>query len=179
MPFEILKQRFNPNIAAKSKSQLAVCLPGIRAWSTYPNKQKQKNMGIKYAKASADGSQIIFSAADSAGRNVESLLNNGFLPLMEEALPDAPLGDFECYEPRYRVEEECVVKYFELVADAPSLIARRIEELMAQLDESDYRVVKSYEMAMVGKSSPYDIEALHAERSALRSEVQALRARLR
>lgn len=49
-----------------------------------------------------------------------------------------------------------------------------IESLKAQLAESDYKVIKIAECAAVGAASPYDAQALHTERQALRDQINAL-----
>lgn len=43
-----------------------------------------------------------------------------------------------------------------------------------KLTESDYKIIKCYEYSLVGLELPYDIEALHAEREAIREEIRAL-----
>lgn len=49
-----------------------------------------------------------------------------------------------------------------------------IDELKKKITESDYKVIKCHEYALVGKELPYDIEALHAERQALRDKINEL-----
>ena len=49
-----------------------------------------------------------------------------------------------------------------------------IESLKMQLAESDYKVIKIAECAAVGEPSPYDAQALHIERQALRDQINAL-----
>lgn len=50
----------------------------------------------------------------------------------------------------------------------------RIAELKAQLDGTDYKVIKCAESQLAGVELPYDIAALHAERQALRDEINQL-----
>lgn len=55
----------------------------------------------------------------------------------------------------------------------------RIADLEAQLSESDYKVVKYAEAQITGDTLPYSAEemsALHAEREALRKEINNLQA---
>ena len=49
-----------------------------------------------------------------------------------------------------------------------------IEQLKAQLAESDYKVIKIAECAACGLSSPYDAEALHSERQSIRDRINEL-----
>lgn len=49
-----------------------------------------------------------------------------------------------------------------------------IEELKAQLSESDYKVVKLAECLAIGSEMPYNAQALHAERQALRDRINQL-----
>ena len=55
---------------------------------------------------------------------------------------------------------------------------QKIGQLQAELDSTDYKVIKCYEYSLVGKETPYDIETLHAERQALRDEINVLQAEL-
>ena len=50
----------------------------------------------------------------------------------------------------------------------------RIAELKAQLDGTDYKVIKCAESQLAGLDLPYDIATLHAERQALRDEINEL-----
>lgn len=52
--------------------------------------------------------------------------------------------------------------------------AQRIAELKAQLTATDYKVIKCSECQLLGKEMPYDVEALHAQRQALRDEINKL-----
>lgn len=49
-----------------------------------------------------------------------------------------------------------------------------IEALKAQIAGSDYKIIKCYEYALNNLSLPYDMEALHNERQAIREEINAL-----
>ena len=50
----------------------------------------------------------------------------------------------------------------------------RIAELKAQLDGTDYKIIKCSECQLAGVELPYDIVALHAERQAIRDEINQL-----
>ena len=46
--------------------------------------------------------------------------------------------------------------------------------LELRLTKSDYKVIKCYEYSLAGLDLPYDIEALHTEREAIRDEIRKL-----
>ena len=50
----------------------------------------------------------------------------------------------------------------------------RIDELKAQLATTDYKIIKCSEYQLAGVPLPYDIATLHAERQALRDEINQL-----
>lgn len=50
----------------------------------------------------------------------------------------------------------------------------RIAELKAELDSTDYKIIKCSECSLAGEEMPYDIVALHAQRQALRDEINEL-----
>lgn len=49
-----------------------------------------------------------------------------------------------------------------------------VEELKMQLAESDYKVIKIAECVACGLQMPYDAEALHSERQAIRDRINEL-----
>lgn len=52
----------------------------------------------------------------------------------------------------------------------------RISELKAQLDGTDYKIIKCSECQLAGVELPYDIVELHTARQALRDEINELEA---
>lgn len=50
----------------------------------------------------------------------------------------------------------------------------RIDELKAQLSASDYKVIKCMEAQLSGEEMPYDIQEIHAERQAIRDQINEL-----
>ena len=52
--------------------------------------------------------------------------------------------------------------------------AAEVEELKMQLADSDYKVIKIAECVACGLPMPYDAEALHSERQALRDRINLL-----
>ena len=53
---------------------------------------------------------------------------------------------------------------------------QRIWELKDQLAQGDYKIIKCAEAQLTGEPMPYDIEALVAERNAMRDEINELEA---
>lgn len=52
--------------------------------------------------------------------------------------------------------------------------AEKIRELKALLSATDYKVIKCSECQLLGQEMPYDIEVLHAERQAIRDQINEL-----
>lgn len=57
-------------------------------------------------------------------------------------------------------------------------IEQQIESLKMRLSENDYKIIKCSEYQLTGQSLPYNIIALHAERQALRNQINVLEALL-
>ena len=53
---------------------------------------------------------------------------------------------------------------------------QRIWELKEQLAQGDYKIIKCAEAQLTGEPMPYDIEALVAERNAIRTEINEIEA---
>ena len=53
---------------------------------------------------------------------------------------------------------------------------QRVWELKDQLAQGDYKIIKCAEAQLTGEPMPYDIEALVAERNAMRAEINELEA---
>lgn len=51
---------------------------------------------------------------------------------------------------------------------------QKIFELQSQLNETDYKIIKCNEYSLAGLELPYDIEALHKERQAIRDKINQL-----
>jgi len=49
-----------------------------------------------------------------------------------------------------------------------------INNLKSQLEETDYKIIKSSEYQLLGLEVPYNLEELHAERQALRDRINEL-----
>lgn len=53
---------------------------------------------------------------------------------------------------------------------------RQIEELKYQLTSTDYKIIKCSECSLAGEQMPYNIIELHAQRQAIRDEINELEA---
>lgn len=71
----------------------------------------------------------------------------------------------EAYNGEVTVEE---------VADPELTVEEQIAALKEQLSATDYKIIKCSEASLVGEELPYDITALHAERQAIREQINAL-----
>lgn len=59
-----------------------------------------------------------------------------------------------------------------------SQVTAQIDGLKAQIAASDYKVIKTYEYTLLGEQTEYDMEAVHAERQALRDQINTLETQL-
>lgn len=57
-------------------------------------------------------------------------------------------------------------------------VTAQINDLKAQIAASDYKIIKTYEYTLLGEQTEYDIEAVHAERQALRDQINTLEMQL-
>ena len=59
-----------------------------------------------------------------------------------------------------------------------SQVIAQIDDLKARIAASDYKIIKTYEYTLLGEQTEYDIEAVHAERQALRNQINTLETQL-
>ena len=59
-----------------------------------------------------------------------------------------------------------------------SQVITQIDDLKARIAASDYKIIKTYEYTLLGEQTEYDIEAVHAERQALRDQINVLETQL-
>ena len=58
--------------------------------------------------------------------------------------------------------------------EAGPSIEEQIAALKTELSSTDYKIIKCSEASLVGEELPYDIVALHAERQAIRNQINEL-----
>lgn len=51
---------------------------------------------------------------------------------------------------------------------------QEISKLKEQLQQSDYMIIKCYEYQLADKELPYNLEALHRDRQAMRDKINQL-----
>ena len=59
-----------------------------------------------------------------------------------------------------------------------SQVTAQIAGLKNRIAASDYKIIKTYEYALLGEQTEYDIEEVHAERQALRDQINTLEIQL-
>ena len=59
-----------------------------------------------------------------------------------------------------------------------SQLTAQINDLKDRIAASDYKVIKTYEYTLIGEQTEYDIEEVHAERQALRDQINTLEIQL-
>ena len=84
--------------------------------------------------------------------------------IIVDSLPEGDITDYLCFND--------VFIYSPVEVVIP--IEQQIAELKAELESTDYKVIKCYEAQLVGKILPYDITELHTERQALRDKINEL-----
>ena len=62
------------------------------------------------------------------------------------------------------------------IPEVPVDNSTEIAKLKAELESTDYKIIKCYEAQLVGEELPYDVVALHAERQSLRDKINELEA---
>lgn len=59
-----------------------------------------------------------------------------------------------------------------------SQMTAQINDLKDRIAASDYKVIKTYEYTLIGEQTEYDMETVHAERQALRDQINTLETQL-
>lgn len=126
---------------------------------------------MELAKILPDGTADIRFCPPSHGERMAQLREAGFLNFVPTEQPQADTG-FVAVD-SFAVVDGCVVQSWKIKVD-PVLMQSRIDELKAELAESDYKVTKCYEASLVGESLPYNITELHRERQSIRDEINRL-----
>lgn len=89
-------------------------------------------------------------------------------------------GEYDSPKPYYIEEGESVIQKWEVISNDPAKIASKISSLKSELEGSDYKVMKCYEVT-ISKSEemPYDTNELIESRQAKRDEINRLEALLK
>ena len=133
--------------------------------------------------------------------NIEVNTNGFHLYLDPDCKHPLDQGEYEAYTTLYRAGEgwyelsDDGSVYIEPVAPVqPELTEeelaeqerqQQISQLTAQINDlkdriaaSDYKVIKTYEYTLIGEQTEYDMETVHAERQALRDQINTLETQL-
>ncbi len=113
------------------------------------------------------GFKTIYRNDDSTAKyNGYQLSNNG--SIYNEEVNE---GTLQQADPKLTEEEKAEIERQKEIAELKSKIAA----LKAELQETDYIFVKSYEMSLIGETpTEYDFESLHTERQGIRDEINRL-----
>ena len=107
-------------------------------------------------------------------QQIEELISNGFKPV--ETIDSQKLKSsaefksikLEPFDNGDRISYR-YIEYFD-----KKLVSDKIDRLKQQLEESDYKIVKSYEANLMRLALPYNLEELHIQRSGLREKINEL-----
>lgn len=73
------------------------------------------------------------------------------------------------------IEAERAAMAAEIAAEEKTaVIMNKIDNLKGMIESSDYQIIKCYEYSLLKLAMPYDIETLHAERQAIRDQINEL-----
>lgn len=125
-----------------------------------------------YAKL-MDGQLITTCVPDDDTDTLGLIIADGF-KLYDEDAGQPEVGKFQTLNPVYHETEDKITLWWELVNDDPELILMEITRLEELIAATDYKVVKSYEYALAGAKSVYDMTAIHVERESLREQIREL-----
>lgn len=85
--------------------------------------------------------------------------------ILIDELPDGNLADY--------LYQDGEIVYSPL-PDPEQSVEDKIAELKAQLDATDYKIIKCSEAQLAGEDLPYDIIELHTERQSIRDQINTL-----
>lgn len=74
----------------------------------------------------------------------------------------------------FNTQESDAEEYKISIDEKQANIQMEIERLKSELQDSDYKVIKCAEAMTIGAELPYDAQALHKERQALRDRINQL-----
>lgn len=102
--------------------------------------------------------------------------------ILPDDLTEIEVADFTVTErlpPKYGHRTEFRYDFgantvYELYIPEVYLIKEDIAKLTKQLTDTDYKVIKSYEASLIGRTVPYDFNQVHAERQAIRDKINEL-----
>ncbi len=105
------------------------------------------------------------------GARMAELRNDGFLDFVASDQPVAKPGYVAVDS--FDVQNGKIVQSWTLKVD-PVSISERIDALKKELSSSDYMIIKCMEASLMGEEMPYDLDEIHANRQAIRDEINSL-----
>ena len=129
-------------------------------------------MTTLYAKVE-NGVLVTTCAPEEDTDLIAQLLSDGFKPY-DESASQPQTEEFQAVVPVYRDTGERIVLEWKVEENSPEKVEAEIERLKAELTATDYQVIKSYEYALAGEPSAYDIDDLHARREEQRIRIREL-----
>lgn len=128
---------------------------------------------MELAKILEDGSIDLRCCDYREGARMTRLRESGYLDFVPSERPQCATGYFA--QDSFKIVDGKIVQSWEIKVD-DNYTKTVINDLKEQLSESDYKIIKCYESSLIGETLPYDIEALHVERQAIRDEINRLEA---
>ena len=110
---------------------------------------------MRYALNLSEDSRILSATFEKYAPNNAVLVDN---------LPDGNISDYIYKDGEY---------IYSPIVIEPS-VEEQIAALKAELSSTDYKIIKCSEAQLVGEEMPYDITTLHAERQAIRDQINIL-----
>ena len=93
----------------------------------------------------------------------------GYKALRSEPVPEAPYDHH--VEMHYEEGSDVIYQLAEVVEDSTE---QKIATRKAELEGTDYKIIKCSEYTLAGLEPPYNVENLHSERQRLRDEINEL-----
>lgn len=119
-----------------------------------------KEVEEKYIEIEKVEKEIVIPATDVEPEHIEIVVEE--TPVEKTRMVEKTLRRFQIQEVPAPSEEE--------------IKRQRISELKTQLNDTDYKIIKCSEYQLAGLELPYDIATLHAQRQAIRDEINELEA---
>lgn len=130
---------------------------------------------MELAKIISENEIDIRFCPNELGARMTELRNAGFLDFVPSEQPQVEPGFIAVDS--FEIKDGKVVQSWSVKTD-PVSIQSQIDELKEQLSSTDYMITKCMEASLIGETLPYDIEKIHAERQAIRVEINRLEALL-
>lgn len=119
--------------------------------------------------------QQFYREVEVSEEDLQTYLNEGYYPIVLEPL--SVVGEIDIYDlsPTYSFNEneKVWIKKTKFEVSLKKVI-KKISNLKQQLSDTDYKVVKNMEALQCGLELPYEPNALHNERQAIRDKINEL-----